>query len=232
MGNKNYRGRVTQIPASKKYTEAKLAAEKTREENQQLTEQNQKLTIAYELHAKKVKDEQYAQDFDYSTLPQHWALKVKKDSGKPKLFIQIDIIHPNRTVKEVDFLRILPKYAPMIKHVEILLIAPTFHSSVDIYNLRIKNMIKTIDILNTFDLENLHFLISVNRPDDFQQMKLAAACFGLKFGSWTMGTVLFGDRQKEMNVGSRSSISRRLAGYLNGHRCMRRAVGNRHSLEA
>ncbi|KAF7902879.1 hypothetical protein EAF00_002781 [Botryotinia globosa] len=212
MGNKNYRGRVTQIPASKKYTEAKLAAEQTREEDQQLTEQNQKLAIAYELHAKQVEDKKYAQDFDYSSLPQHWALQVKKDSGTPKLFIQIDIIHPNRTAKEVNFLQILPKYAPMIKNVEILLIAPAFHNSGEIYNLRIKNMIKTIDVLNNFDLENVHFLISVNRPNNFQQMKLAAACFGLKFGSWTMGTVLFGDLQKEMNVGSRSSISRRLAG--------------------
>ncbi|THV45148.1 hypothetical protein BGAL_0524g00030 [Botrytis galanthina] len=219
MGNKNNRGRTTQIPASKKYTEAKLAAEKTREEAQQLSEQNQKLAIAYEVHAKKVKDEQYAQDFDYSTLPQHWALQVKKDSGTPKLFIQIDIIHPNRTAKEVDFLRSLPKYAPMIKNVEMLLIAPTFHNSVEIYNLRIKNMIKTTDILNTFSLENLHFIISVNRHNNFQQMKLAAACFGLKFNSWTIGTVLFGDQQKEMILGGRSSIARRLAGvYRIGHR--------------
>ncbi|TGO74032.1 hypothetical protein BELL_0314g00110 [Botrytis elliptica] len=212
MGNKNYRGRATQIPASKKYTEAKLAAEKTREEAQQLAEQNQKLAIAYELHTQQVEDEQYAQDFDYSTLPQHWALQVKKDSGTPKLFIQIDIIHPNRTAKEVEFLRILPKYAPIIKNVEIILIAPAFHSSVDVYNLRIKNMIKTIDILNNFNLENLHFIISVNRPNNFQQMKLAAACFGLKFDSWTMGTALFGDQQKEINVGRRSSTARRLAG--------------------
>ncbi|TGO65421.1 hypothetical protein BCON_0002g00010 [Botryotinia convoluta] len=136
MGNKNYRGRGTQIPASKKHTEAKLAAEKSREEAQQLLEQNKKLAIAYELHTKQVEDEQYAQDFDYSTLPQHSALQVKRDSGTPKLFI----IHPNRTAKEVGFLQILPKYAPMIKTVEILLIAPAFHESVDVYNLRNKNM--------------------------------------------------------------------------------------------
>lgn len=208
MGNKNNRGRTTQIPASRKY----LHAEKAREDSQQLVEQSQKFIIAYELHAKKVKDEQYVQDFDYSTLPQHWALQVKKGSGTPKLFIQIDIIHSNCTAKEVDFLRILTKYAPMIKNVEMLLIAPTFHNSVEICNLRIKNMIKTIDILNTFSLENLHFIISVNRHNNFQQMKLAAACSGLKFNSWTMGTVLFGDQQKEMIFGGRSSIARRLAG--------------------
>ncbi|KAF7911250.1 uncharacterized protein EAF01_002757 [Botrytis porri] len=212
MGNKNYRGRATKIPTSKKYTDAKLAAEKTREEAQRLLEQNKKLTIAYELHTKQVEDKQYVRDFDYSTLPQHWALQVKKDSGTPKLFIQIDIIHPNRTAKEVDFLHILPKYAPMIRNVEFLLIAPSFNSSVEVYSLRIKNMIKTINILNTFHLKNLHFIISVNRPNNFMQIKLAAACFGLKFDNWTMGTAVFGDKQKEMNVGVRSSIARRLAG--------------------
>ncbi|TGO34670.1 hypothetical protein BHYA_0187g00130 [Botrytis hyacinthi] len=67
MGNKNYRGRATQIPASKKYTEAK----RTREEAQQLAEQNKKLAIAYELRTKQLEDEQYAQDFEYSALPQH-----------------------------------------------------------------------------------------------------------------------------------------------------------------
>ncbi|TGO12697.1 hypothetical protein BPAE_0812g00010 [Botrytis paeoniae] len=190
MNNKNYRGRAPQTPACTQDIEAKLAAEKTPEEAQQLAEHNQNLAIPYESHTKK----------------------VEVEHGAPKLFIQIDMIHPNRTAKEVDFFQIFPKYAPMVKNVEIHLIAPTFHSSVDVYNLRIKNMIKTIDVLSTFDLENLHFIISVNRPDNFQQMKLAAAGFDLNFDNWTMGIAPFGDQQKEVKVGFRSLIARRLAG--------------------
>ncbi|TEY57652.1 hypothetical protein BOTCAL_0210g00130 [Botryotinia calthae] len=192
--------------------ETKLAAEKTREEAQQLLEQKKKLAIAYELHTKQVEDKQYAQDFDHTTIPQHSAPQIKRYSGAPKLLIKINIIHQNRTAKDVDFLQILPKYAPIIKNVDILLIAPGFHDSVDVYNLQIKNMIKNITILNTFDLDDLQFLISVNRLNNFKQMKLAAACFGLSFNHWTMGIAFFCDRQKEINAGVRSSIARRLVG--------------------
>ncbi|KAF5871931.1 uncharacterized protein Bfra_008957 [Botrytis fragariae] len=62
--------------------------------------------------------------------------------------------------------------------------------------------IKTIDILNTFDLDNLHFLMSVNKPDNFQQMKLAAACFGLNFDNWTMETAIFWRQTKGSQRGS------------------------------
>lgn len=36
-------------------------------------------------------------------------------------------------------------------------------------------MMKTIDVLNHFQIENLEFVILCNRPDNFNQIKLAAA---------------------------------------------------------
>ncbi|ESZ96974.1 hypothetical protein SBOR_2656 [Sclerotinia borealis F-4128] len=172
----------------------------------------QQAAIDDQLHQQQVQAQQHAMDFDYSNLPQHPALHVEKASGTVKLFIRIDIVHSHLTAKEVNFLTILPKYAPMIKVVEVLLIAPTHHESIEVYNLRVKNMIKTIKILNALDLNELHFVISLNRRDNFNQMELAAACFGLNFDHWTMSTTVFGNKKKGFKIGVHSPTARRLAG--------------------
>lgn len=182
------------------------------QEEKELAKKLEKLAITSPNHEREVASQQNALKFDYSKLPQHSALRVEKNGGIAKLFIKIDIVHPYITAKEPNFLRILPKYAQLIKNIEVVLIAPTYHPSEEIYNLRIENMMKTIDVLNNFQIENLEFVVSCNRPDNFNQMKLAAACFGLKFSRWTMKTAIFGDKTKGIDVGVNSRLARRLFG--------------------
>ncbi|KAI9648108.1 hypothetical protein NHQ30_002738 [Ciborinia camelliae] len=209
MGDKNNRGRAQQVPAAHQNAERQLAAKR-------LAENTRNMAIANQLLKQQAQARQDALDFDYTTLPQHPALHVEKDSITAKLFIKIDIVHPSLTLKEVNFLTILPMYAPLIRNIEVLLIAPTYHESLEIYNLRVKNMMKTIDVLNTFNLDEFEFVVSLNRLDNFLQMKLAAACFGLNFDYWTMRTTIFGDKEKGFKVGVHSAIARRLAGV---YRC-------------
>lgn len=207
MGNKSNYGRAQQAPDAQKYAEGEFAAKRLAAKFKDM-----QMAIAYQKHNEQVQARQDALDFDYSRLPQHSALHVTKESGLAKLFIKIDIVHSRLTAKEVNFLTILPKYSPMIKDIEVHLIAPTYHESAEVYNLRVRNMIKTIDVLNTFDIENLEFVISMNRRDNFSQMKLGAACFGLNFDHWTMSTAVFGDKLKGFEVKVNSQTARRLAG--------------------
>ena len=78
MGNKNNRGRAPIIRAADHYA-AKLAAEKQQSAQLiQAQKQQSELAEAQELVQKKALARQQVFDFDYTSLPKHSALSVKK----------------------------------------------------------------------------------------------------------------------------------------------------------
>ncbi|EDO03798.1 predicted protein [Sclerotinia sclerotiorum 1980 UF-70] len=185
MGSKNARGQAPAIRAAQAYSNKK-AADKLLAEQKKEQASVQQLSRAQQ----KALTRQHAFNFNYDTLPKHSALKVIKDidTGTVKLFVEFDIIYPKDIANDVNFLTVLPKYAELITKVEFRLVAPTNHGSPAIYRERVVNMMKTINCLNKFDIDEFQFVVSLNRAHNFAQMKLAAAAFGLNFKDWTMVT--------------------------------------------
>ncbi|TGO44132.1 hypothetical protein BCON_0595g00030 [Botryotinia convoluta] len=64
--------------------------------------------------------------------------------------------------------------------------------------------------LDIFNIEEFHFVVSLNKAYNFQQMKLAAAAFGLNFKDWTMATKVRGVAGT-WNVDVESEWDRKLA---------------------
>ncbi|KAJ8066176.1 hypothetical protein OCU04_005262 [Sclerotinia nivalis] len=205
MGSKNARGQAPVIRAAQAYSDKaaeKLLAEQQKEAQEQLAQQAK----ARQLTQEKALARQRAFNFNYDTLPKHSTLKVMKDitTGTVKLYINLDIVHPRKTAKDVDLLTVLPKYAELITSVEFRLVAPTHHDSPEIYSGRVKNMMKTINCLNNFDIDEFQFVVSLNEAHNFSQMKLAAAIFGLDFKDWTMAMeVLHVKGRFNVDIGSK-----------------------------
>ncbi|KAF7911266.1 uncharacterized protein EAF01_002773 [Botrytis porri] len=190
MGSKHARGqapvkRVAQFYAEQKAAE-KLAIKQQKEAQNQQAQQAKTQRLAQE----KALALQRVFNFDYSTLPKHSALKVVKDAGTGtvKLHINIGIIHHQKTDKEVNLNIVLSKYTDLITKVELRLVAPTYHKSSEVYYLRVENIMRTINCLNKFKIEEFQFVVSLNNAFNFNQMKLAAAAYGLNFKDWTLAT--------------------------------------------
>ncbi|KAF7960679.1 hypothetical protein EAE96_000353 [Botrytis aclada] len=224
MGAKNARGQAPVKRAAQMYAEQK-SAEKLATEHQKSAEKlaTEQQKEAQKQQAQQAKVQQLAQEkalalqfifnFDYNTLPKHTALKVVRDAstGTVKLHINIDIIHHQKTDNEANLNTVLPKYVDLITKVELRLVAPTYHESSEVYNLRVKNMMQTINCLNKFKIDEFQFVVSLNNAFNFNQMKLVAAAFGLNFKDWTMVTEILRVKGRfNVNIGSR--WDHRLAG--------------------
>ncbi|KAF7943727.1 uncharacterized protein EAE97_005797 [Botrytis byssoidea] len=178
---------------------------------------------AQKQHAQQAKAQQLVQEkalalqcifnFDYTTLPKHAALKVVKDAGTEtvKLHINIDIIHHQKTANEGNLNVVLSKYADLITKIQFRLVAPTYHESSEVYNLRVRNMMRTMNCLNKFKIDEFQFVISLNNAFNLHQIKLAASAFGLNFKEWTMvAEILRFKGRFSVDIGS--PWDRRLAG--------------------
>lgn len=194
MGNKNNRGRAPVVPVAQQVARKQLAQQQGANQLIQAREQQAEQAEAQQLVQQKALARQHALEFDYTTLPKHSALSIKKDleAGTVKLLINLDIVHPELTDKDPNLLTVLPHYAKLITKVEFKLLAPSVHNTREIYLLRVRNMMRTINCLNKFDIEEFQFIILVNKANNFAQMKLAAAAFGLNFKDWTMVTKVRG----------------------------------------
>ncbi|ATZ50270.1 hypothetical protein BCIN_05g06370 [Botrytis cinerea B05.10] len=212
MGNKNNRGRAPIVRAANQYA-AKLAAEKQKSAQLiQAQKQQAELAEAQELAQKKALARQQVFDFDYTSLPKHSALSVKKiiATGEVKLIINHDIVHRGLTAKDSSFLTILPIYANLITKFEFQILAPSYYESREIYLAQVENIMNIISCLNNFHIEEFHFVVSLNKAYNFQQMKLAAAVHNLYFRNWTMTTKVRGVAGT-WNVDSGNEWDRKLA---------------------
>ncbi|KAF7863791.1 hypothetical protein EAF04_006756 [Stromatinia cepivora] len=206
MGSKNARGQAPVIRAAQAHAERKAAEKLLAKQQKEAQEQLAQQAKAQQLAQEKALARQRAFNFNYDALPKHSALMVKKDinTGTVKLYINLDIIHPKKTAKDVDLFTVLPKYAELITKIEFRLVAPTHHDSLEIYSGRVKNMMKTINCLNKFDIDEFQFVVSLNKAYNLSQMKLAAAVFGLNFKDWTMATeVLHVKGRFNVDIGSK-----------------------------
>ncbi|KAF7919642.1 hypothetical protein EAE99_008494 [Botrytis elliptica] len=194
MGNKNNRGQAPVVRAAHQYAEKQAAAKQQSVQLIQVQKQQAELARAQELAQQKALARQQAFYFDYTKFPKHSALSIKKNpaAGEVTLLINLDIVHHGITAKDPNFLNALPLYANLITKVEFQLLAPSYHESREIYFGRVENMMKTIDCLNKFNIEEFNFVVCINKAYNFQQMKLAAAAFGLDFKNWTMATKVRG----------------------------------------
>ncbi|THV45149.1 hypothetical protein BGAL_0524g00040 [Botrytis galanthina] len=212
MGSKNARGQAPLKRAAQVYAEQKAAEKVTTEQQKEAQKQEVQQAKAQQLVQDKALALQRVFNFDYTTLPKHAALKVAKDAstGTVKLHINIDIIHHQKTTNESNLFVILSKYADLITKVEFRLGAPTYHESSEVYNLRVGNMMQTINCLNKFKVDEFQFVVSLNNAFNFNQMKLAASAFDLNFEDWTMVTEILRVKGR-FNVEIGSPWDRRLA---------------------
>ncbi|KAF5871932.1 uncharacterized protein Bfra_008958 [Botrytis fragariae] len=213
MGSKNARVQTPVKRAAQVYAEQKAAEKLATEQQKEAQKQQAQQAKAQKLAQEKALALQRVFNFDYTTLPKHAALKVVKDAGTGtvKLHINIDIIHHQKTANEPNLNVVLSKYTDLITKIEFRLVAPTYHESSEVYNLRVRNMMQTINCLNKFKIDEFQFVVSLNNAFNFNQMKLAASAFGLKFRDWTMVTEILHVRGR-FNVDIGSPWDRRLAG--------------------
>ncbi|TGO34664.1 hypothetical protein BHYA_0187g00140 [Botrytis hyacinthi] len=213
MGFKNARGQAPVKRAAQVYAEQKAAEKLSTEQQKEARNQQAQQAKAQQLVQDKALALQRIFNFDYTTLPKHAALKVVKDAGTGtvKLHINIDIIHHQKTTNKGNLYVVLYKYADLITKVEFRLVAPTYHESSEVYNLRVRNMMQTINCLNKFKIDDFQFVVSLNNAFNFNQMKLAASAFGLNFKGWTMVTEILRVKGR-FSVDIGSPWNRRLAG--------------------
>ncbi|TGO54285.1 hypothetical protein BOTNAR_0272g00110 [Botryotinia narcissicola] len=183
MGSKNARGQPPVKRAAQVYAEQKAAKKLSTKQQKEAQKQQAQQAKAQQLAQEKALALQRIFNFDYTTLPKHAALKVVKDAGTGtvKLHINIDIIHHQKTANEGNLNVVLSKYADLITKIQSRLVTPTYHESSEVYNLRVRNMMRTINCLNKFKIDEFQFVVSINNAFNFHKMKLAASAFGLNF---------------------------------------------------
>ncbi|KAF7888105.1 uncharacterized protein EAF02_002646 [Botrytis sinoallii] len=211
--SKNARGQAPVKRAAQAYAEQKAAENVATEQQKEAQKLQAQQAKAQQLVQEKALALQRVFNFDYTTLPKHAALKVVKDggTGTVKLHINIDIIHHQKTINEANLNVAISKYADLITKIELRLVAPTYHESSEVYNLRVRNMMQTINCLNKFQIDEFQFVVSLSNAFNFNQMKLAASAFGLKFKDLTMVTEILHVKGR-FNVDIGSPWDRRLAG--------------------
>ncbi|TEY61279.1 hypothetical protein BOTCAL_0171g00030 [Botryotinia calthae] len=194
MGCKNNRGRAEVPRAATVYSENKALAEKQRVEN---------------LKLEKEKSEQLIQ-----AIHQHDSMAIEQIGDTKQLIIDIDFVNIGFIVDMPSLLKALPMYAAFIFDVKIRLYAPAKHRSRAIYQNRIANLKKMVEVLNNFNIKKLKVITGLNN-NDFYQMKLAAFVHGLNFQRWTMTSHMFdqqGETVARAKVTRGSSYGRRLRG--------------------
>ncbi|CAD6442079.1 ddb9a96a-f164-4483-805a-b2f010abedfe [Sclerotinia trifoliorum] len=176
------------ILEKKQAKEKKLAAKKNTEEN-----------------AKKV-----AATMDFDCIPKHYALVLKENGDLKQLIIGLDFV-TDPPIDMMALMKVLPEYAPAITNVLINMMTPSERSSQEVYQQRVENMKKVMEILNSFPLTELNILVHIDDHDSFQQLKLAAAVNGLVFQDWTMDYRVLGCSDF-YPIKRNTSYSRRLRG--------------------
>lgn len=167
-----------------------------------------------QLEEQKILARKQAFGFNYDNLPKHSELSITKNMQAKivKLTITVDFVHSDKMASFVDLLTETSKFFKLIRNVELRLIAPMSHESPEIYGVRVWNMMRMINCLNRFDLDEFQCVVVLDHADSFPQMKLAAAVFGLDFEGWTMVTEILGvEGQCNVDLDYQTLWGRRLA---------------------
>ncbi|QSZ37454.1 hypothetical protein DSL72_008550 [Monilinia vaccinii-corymbosi] len=203
MGDKNNRGSTHTIKRAQAFAQKKFLAQKEK----QLAEQKKAgCMIAAEAAMKK-----RALEFDFSTLRQHPVLTIEKTDDNVQMILNLDFFQSESVPGIGALLDVLTDYAAIISNVTILIKAPKHHFDISTYHSRAKNVMKLIRKLNTFNLIQLEVITLLDSRGSFEQLKLAAAAYGLKLYDWTLAYEIRGRKGKwEVQLGS--TLERRLSG--------------------
>ncbi|ESZ96973.1 hypothetical protein SBOR_2655 [Sclerotinia borealis F-4128] len=154
-----------------------------------------------------------ALEFDFSVLPQHPNLIIKKTKDNVEMVIDFNFFQSTSAPSMASLLATIPKYAEIITNlkVTILIKCPRHHQNLALYNARARSITELVGIMKNFRVIQLEVIAFINSHNHFGQLKLAAGAYGLKFPKWTLAYKVPGiDTKWQIQIGS--PYERRLYG--------------------